>query len=87
MKLFEMMINHKVNTITPDDLLSLARQHNVKLTKDQARIICKIVAGKNINVFNKAERQKAIKQIADQTGLAAANEMEAIFQQLTANLK
>ncbi|RFU61872.1 DUF2624 domain-containing protein [Bacillus sp. V59.32b] len=87
MKLFEMMINHKVNTITPDELLGLARQYNVKLTKDQASIICKVVAGKNINVFNKVERQKAIKQVADQTGLATANELEAIFQQLTANLK
>ncbi|WP_158555862.1 DUF2624 domain-containing protein [Peribacillus glennii] len=86
MKLFEMMINHKVNTITPDELLRLAKQYNVNLTVGDAKTVAGIVAGKNINVFNKAERMKALKQIEMKTGLATANELEEIFKQLTANL-
>lgn len=86
MKLFEMMINHKVNTITPDELLRLAKQYNVSLTTQQAKAVSAIVAGKNINVFNKDERLKALKQVEAKTGLATANELEEIFNQLTANL-
>ncbi|MDQ7860773.1 DUF2624 family protein [Peribacillus frigoritolerans] len=33
MKLFEMMVNHKINNIRPDELLSLAKQHKVALTQ------------------------------------------------------
>ncbi|MDQ0218287.1 DUF2624 domain-containing protein [Peribacillus cavernae] len=86
MKLFEMMINHKVNTITPNELLKLARQYDVDLKPDQARIVSKIVAGKNINVFNKTERLKALELVSAQTGLATSKELETIFNQLTANL-
>lgn len=86
MKLFEFMINHKVNTITPDELLRLAKQYDVNLTPQLAKIVTNIVAGKNINVFNKAERMKALKQVEAKTGLATANELEEIFNQLTANL-
>ncbi|PLT34684.1 DUF2624 domain-containing protein [Bacillus sp. V5-8f] len=86
MKLFEMMINHKVNTITTDELLRLAKQYKVNLTAKHAKTVAGIVAGKNINVFNKAERMKALKEIEAKTGLATANELEEIFKQLTANM-
>jgi hypothetical protein len=86
MKLFEMMINHKVNGITPDELMRLARKYDVSLTMAQAKTVAKIVAGKNINVFNKTERLRAIDEVSAQTGLATANELETIFNQLTSNM-
>jgi hypothetical protein len=86
MKFFEMMINHKINNITPDELLRLARQYDVYLTADQATVVSSLVAGKYINVFNTEERQRIISKIADATGLATAGELERIFKQLTTSI-
>ncbi|WP_409301716.1 DUF2624 domain-containing protein [Peribacillus sp. SCS-155] len=86
MKLFEIMINHKLNNITPEELVKLASQHNVTLTSAQASTISRLVNGKNINVFNQAEREALIKKIARATGVGTAAELESIFKQLTATL-
>ncbi|WP_199880623.1 DUF2624 family protein [Bacillus massiliglaciei] len=85
MKLFEMMVNHKINHIQPDELLALARQHQVALTQDQAVKITKLLNGKNINIFHAGQRQQVINQIAAITGVDTARQIEMIFRKLTNN--
>ncbi|MFD6441689.1 DUF2624 family protein [Peribacillus sp. NPDC060186] len=85
MKLFEIMVNHKINNIRPDELLNLAKQHQVSLTQKQAQDISALLAGKNINIFNIRQRQNVLGQIANVAGASTAREIEALFNNLTSN--
>ncbi|MFJ7363562.1 DUF2624 family protein [Peribacillus frigoritolerans] len=85
MKLFEMMVNHKINSIRPDELLSLAKQHNVALTQKQAQDITALLAGKNINIFDIRQRQNVLGQITKVAGASTAREIESLFNNLTSN--
>ena len=79
MKLFEMMVNHKINSIRPDELLSLA------LTQKQAQDITALLAGKNINIFDIRQRQNVLGQITKVAGASTAREIESLFNNLTSN--
>ena len=74
MKLFEMMVNHKINSIRPDELLSLAKQHKVALTQKQAQ---------DINIFDIRQRQNVLGQITKVAGASTAREIESLFNNLT----
>lgn len=86
MKLFEMMVNHKINQIRPDELLSLAKQHQISLTQKQAYDITALLAGKNINIFDIRQRQNVLGQITQVAGANTARAIETLFNNLTANL-
>jgi len=83
MKLFEMMVNHKINQIKPDELLALAAQYQVSLTQQEAVGITRLLAGQNINIFDPRQRQTVIGRIAGITGMNKAKQIENIFYQLT----
>ncbi|MFD9627834.1 DUF2624 family protein [Peribacillus muralis] len=83
MKLFEMMVNHKINNIRPHELLSLASQHKVALTQKQAQDITALLAGKNINIFDIRQRQTVLGQITNVAGASTAREIESLFNNLT----
>ena len=83
MKLVEMMVNHKINQIKPDELLALAQQYQVSLTKNEAVQISKLLVGQNINIFDARQRQTLIGRIAGKIGMSKAKQMENIFYQLT----
>ena len=86
MKLFEMMVNHKINQIRPDELLSLAKQHQISLTPKQANDITALLAGKNINIFDIRQRQNVLGQITQVAGANTARAIETLFNNLTANM-
>lgn len=86
MKLFEMMVNHKINQIRPDELLSLAKQHQITLTPNQAQSITALLAGRNINIFDIRQRQNVLGQITQVAGANTARAIETLFNNLTANL-
>jgi uncharacterized protein (DUF697 family) len=79
MKLLQNVINHKINNITGDDLLSYGKQFGVKISPEQAKKIAAYLRGKNINIFSNAERSKVIKEIAKIAGPATAKEVNKIF--------
>jgi uncharacterized protein (DUF697 family) len=79
MKLLQNVINHKINHISGDDLLGYGKQFGVKINPDQATKIAAYLRGKNINIFNDAERSKVIKEIAKIAGPATAKEVNKIF--------
>jgi len=85
MKLFETMVNHKINRIQPSELLSIAAQYNVKLSSKQAEDITYILAGKNINIFDSGQRQTVLEQISAVTGKKTAVQIEHVFNQLISN--
>lgn len=86
MKLVEMMVNHKINQIKPDELLALAQEYQVSLTKNEAVQISKLLVGQNINIFDARQRQTLIGRIAGKIGMSKAKQMENIFYQLTGSI-
>lgn len=83
MKLIEMVVNHKMNHIKPEELLALAEQYQVSLTKSEAVQISQLLAGQNINIFDARQRQTLIGRIAGIVGMNKAKQIENIFYQLT----
>ena len=83
MKLIEMVVNHKMNQIKPDELLTLAGQYQVSLTQSEAVQISQLLAGQNVNIFDARQRQTLIGRIAGITGMNKAKQIENIFYQLT----
>jgi hypothetical protein len=81
--IFENIINHKINTITADELLKYAKQFNIAINRQQSRKIAEYLRGKNINIFDDAERAKLVKEIAKAAGPVTAREVNKMFMQFT----
>lgn len=83
MKIFENIINHKINTITADELLNYSNQFNIDVNRQQARKIAEYLRGKNVNIFDDTERAKLVKEIAKIAGPVTAREVNKLFMQFT----
>lgn len=83
MKIFESIINHKVNTITERELLKYGKQFQISISKEEAGKIAAILRGKNVNIFNSSERMKIIKEIEKITGAKTAQEINRLFLKFT----
>ena len=83
MKIFENIINHKVSTITSDELLKYADQFNIAISKQHADKIAAYLRGKQVNIFDDNERTKLIKAIAKIAGPDTAREVNRLFLQFT----
>ncbi|WNS74320.1 DUF2624 domain-containing protein [Bacillus sp. DTU_2020_1000418_1_SI_GHA_SEK_038] len=83
MKIFENIINHKISNITADELLKYGTQFQISITKGQANKIASFLRGKNINIFNDAERSKLVKEIAKLAGPETAKQVNQLFIQFS----
>ncbi|CAM3926494.1 DUF2624 domain-containing protein [Mesobacillus thioparans] len=83
MAIFENIINHKIGSITADELLKYASQFNISITKAQADKIAGYLRGKRVNIFNDSERTALIKQIARITNPETAREVNKLFIKFT----
>ncbi len=83
MKILENIINHKINTITSEELMKYANQFQIKITKGQADKIAAYLRGKHVNIFNNSERIQVIKEIARIAGPDVAREVNRLFLQFT----
>jgi uncharacterized protein (DUF697 family) len=82
-KIFENIINHKINTITAEELLKYAKQFHIKITKQQAQEIANYLRGSQVNIFDDSGRKKVIKEIAKIAGPETAKELNRLFIQFT----
>ncbi|NEU30705.1 DUF2624 domain-containing protein [bacterium LRH843] len=53
--IIQQLVNQKVNSLTADELMQLARQHQISLTPDQSRKVVSILRSEQINVANQAQ--------------------------------
>lgn len=83
MTIFQSIINHKINTITADELVKYANQFNISVTRQQAVKIAEYLRGKNVNIFDDSQRAQLVKEIAKAAGPATAREVNKLFIQLT----
>lgn len=79
MSIFQSIINHKINTISGEELLKYAKQFNISVNRQQANKIAEYLRGKNVNIFDDAQRTALIKQIAKIVGPETAKEVNKLF--------
>lgn len=81
MKMFENIINHKISTITGEELLKYANQFQLAVTNEQAERIARFLRGKKLNIFDDGERKLLIKEIAKATDVETARKVNQFFLQ------
>lgn len=81
--IFENIINHKINTITTNELLKYANQFNISVNRTQATKIAEYLRGKQFNIFDNNQRITIVKEIAKVTSLGTAQEVNKLFNQFT----
>ncbi|WP_394232987.1 DUF2624 domain-containing protein [Niallia oryzisoli] len=82
MKIFANIINHKINTITPEELLRYANIFKISITNSQAVQIAKYLRGRQVNIFDDRERATLIKEIARATDIETAKEVNRLLVEL-----
>jgi hypothetical protein len=83
MKIFENIINHKINTITANELLKYAKQYNISIAQQEASQVAQYVRGKKINIFNEKERSLLIKEVANITSVDTAKKVNRLLLSFT----
>lgn len=81
--LIQKIVLQRLNQITANDLLRYAKQYGVSLTSNQAAEVAKLMNGKNINIFNDAERDRLLKQVEAITSKQTAQTVNDLFNQFT----
>lgn len=87
MKIFENIVNHKVNNITGDELLKYAEPFKLEITKSQANKIAQYLRSTKVNIFDDKERVILIKEIAKIAGPETAKEVNKLFVLFTKDKK
>jgi len=83
LKIFQKIINHKINSITGRELLKYGKQFQISITNEQAEQIAAHLRGKNVNIFNDGERKNLINELANIVGNEKANEINRLFVSFT----
>ncbi|MDF2945686.1 MAG: hypothetical protein K0S51_365 [Bacillales bacterium] len=81
MSLKQHLINKKLNTITPQELLNLASQNNFQISTTQATQLASLIQGKNINIFDSNARINLLKQVARITNTSTAQKVNEMFME------
>ena len=83
MSIFQNIINHKLNTMTADELLQYADQYQISLSRKEALQIANYVKGKQVNIFNDGERSQLIRELAKITNIHTAKEVNRLLSSFT----
>jgi Protein of unknown function (DUF2624) len=83
MSIFQNIINHKLNTMTADELLQYADQYQISLSRKEATQIANYVKGKKVNIFNDGERSQLIRELAKITNIHTAKEVNRLLSSFT----
>lgn len=83
MRIFENIINHKINTITGSELLKYAQQFQLSISRAQADKVASILRGRNVNIFDQGERTMILKEMEKIVGANTTKEVEALLVKFT----
>ena len=84
MNIYQQIINQKLKTLTPDDLMNYGKQYDIYVTKEQATNVLKLMRkNKNINIFNPEEKNQLLREIARVTNPEVARKLNQLFIKFT----
>jgi 2,3-bisphosphoglycerate-independent phosphoglycerate mutase len=79
MNLYQQLIQQKIKTITPEELVSYSHDYGIPLTVEQAKKVLHIARTNKINVFDPQERKKWVKELAKITSPQTAKKANELF--------
>lgn len=84
MNIYQQIINQKLKTLTPDDLMKYGKQYDIYVSKEQATNVLKLIRkNKNINIFNPEEKNQLLREIARVTSPEVARKLNQLFINFT----
>ncbi|WP_232284498.1 DUF2624 domain-containing protein [Bacillus timonensis] len=84
MNIYQQIINQKLKTLTPDDLMKYGKQYDIYVSKQQATNVLKLIRkNKNINIFNPDEKNQLLREIARVTSPEVARKLNQLFIKFT----
>lgn len=84
MNIYQQIINQKLKTLTPGDLVKYGKQYEIYVTKEQAANVLKLIRSKkNINIFNPEEKNQLLREIARVTSPDVARKLNQLFIKFT----
>ncbi|MEH7224540.1 DUF2624 domain-containing protein [Bacillus sp. JJ1566] len=84
MNIYQQIINQKLKTLTPEDLMKYGKQYDIYVSKAQASNVLKLIRKKkNINIFNPDEKNQLLKEIAQITSPDVARKLNQLFIKFT----
>ncbi|WP_078413794.1 DUF2624 domain-containing protein [Priestia abyssalis] len=82
MKIFQQIVNHKINHLTVKELLKYSKEYKISLTDEQAQQLISIIKEKPVNIYDTSERHDLIKKIARITNAQTAKKVQQLLQDL-----
>ncbi len=82
MKLYQSIVNMKMNALTASDLLKYAKVFSVSLTESQAASISQFVRGKGFNLFDPNHRSQIKREIQARAGVQAADSFDHVIDSI-----
>ncbi|HZG60541.1 MAG TPA: DUF2624 domain-containing protein [Anoxybacillus sp.] len=79
MNIYQKIINEKIKTITPEELVSYSQDYGIALTIEEAKKIIYLAQHNKINIFNPQERIKWVKELAKITSPQTAKQANELF--------
>lgn len=83
MSIFQSIINHKINTITSEELMKYAKQFGISISLKEARQIADHLRGRHVDIFKESERAKLLKEIEKLTSVETAKAVSQLVTQFT----
>ncbi|KHF41862.1 DUF2624 family protein [Halalkalibacter okhensis] len=81
--IMQQLVNNKVNSLTANELLNLASQYNINLSKQQAEKVIAILRSEQIDVANQAQVQRMIQRLQTEVDPYVSSVIQQLLQQFS----
>lgn len=75
----QQIVNHKINTMTPDELVQLASSQGIRISKKEAAHVISIVRSEKIHITNKKQINRLLMKIKKEINPVAMKQVEKLL--------
>ncbi|WLR49864.1 DUF2624 family protein [Bacillus tianshenii] len=75
------IVNTKIKQLTPGELIQMAEQYDISLTKSEAEKIVMILQKENINIYNTTQLNQLLEKVRRIVGNEAAGKAAELLEQ------
>ncbi|GAE24732.1 hypothetical protein JCM9140_684 [Halalkalibacter wakoensis JCM 9140] len=81
--IMQQLVNNKINSLTPQELLGLASQYNIDLNQQQAEKVIAIIRSEQIDVANQAQVERMIHRLQTEVDPYVSSVIQQLLQQFS----
>ncbi len=75
----QQIVNHKINQITPKELVQLASSQGIRISRNEAQRVIQILRNEKFNITNKKQINRLLLKIKKEVNPAAMQQVERLF--------